>query len=78
MSKTVKDGEFYVRNRKKKETNLKKELDGIEGFDVISRLTQKKNPSNFDIPQGADPGQMVMCETDKIRYVKLNQSGNFA
>jgi len=77
MSKTVKDGEFYVRNRKKQETNLKKDLDGIEGFDVISRLTQKKNPSNFDIPQGADPGQMVMCETDKIRYVKLNQSGNF-
>jgi hypothetical protein len=77
MSKTVKDGEFYVRNRKKQEKNLKKDLDGIEGFDVISRLTQKKNPSNFDIPQGADPGQMVMCETDKIRYVKLNQSGNF-
>ncbi len=42
MSKTVKDGEFYVRNRKKQETNLKKDLDGIEGFDVISRLTQKK------------------------------------
>ena len=77
MSKPVKDGEFYVRNRKKQETSLKKDLDGIEGFDVISRLTQKKNPSNFDIPQGADPGQMVMCETDKIRYVKLNQSGNF-
>ena len=56
MSKTVKDGEFYVRNRKKQETNLKKDLDGIEGFDVISRLTQKKNPSNFDIPQDADPG----------------------
>ena len=77
MSKTVKDGEFYVTNRKTQEKSLKKDLDGIEGFDVISRLTQKKNPSNFDIPQNADPGQMVMCETDKIRYVKLNQSGNF-
>ena len=50
MSKPVKDGEFYVRNRKKQETSLKKDLDGIEGFDVISRLTQKKNPSNFVNP----------------------------
>ena len=77
MSKTVKDGDFYIKNRKKQETTLKKDLDGIEGFDVISRLTQKKNPSKFDIPQNSDPGQMVMCETDKIRYVRLNQSGNF-
>lgn len=47
MSKPVKDGEFYVRNRKKQETSLKKDLDGIEGFDVISRLTQKKKSIKF-------------------------------
>ena len=50
MSKTVKDGDFYIKNRKKQETTLKKDLDGIEGFDVISRLTQKKNPSKFRYP----------------------------
>ncbi len=78
MFKTIDDGNFYITNRKKQEKNLKKDLDGIEGFDVISRLSQKKNPSQFYIPEDVDPGQMVMCkEMSKIRYVKLNKSGDF-
>ena len=76
MSKTIPDGEFYIKNREGQEKKLKKNENGIEGFDVISRQFQQKNPSKFNIPQNSDPGQTVMCQVDKIRYVRLSQPNN--
>ena len=73
MSKTIQDGDFYIKNRNNQEQKLKKNENGIEGFDVISRQFQQKNPSKFNIPQNSDPGQTIMCQVDKIRYVKLSQ-----
>jgi len=77
MSNTIKDGDFYIKNRKKQENEITNNSNGIEGFHIMSRHSQKKNPNNFYIPNDTDPGQMVMCETDKIRYIKINKSGNF-
>lgn len=77
MSNTIKEGEFYINQRKNQEKCLSKDLDIIEGFTVVSRQTQKKNPSNFYIPDGSDPGQTVMCEPDKIRYIRISQTNNF-
>ena len=73
MSKTnTKMVNFMLEIEKNKNKNLKKDLDGIEGFDVISRINfKKKIHPNFDIPQGADPGQMVMCEL-RIKFGMLN------
>ena len=73
MSKTIPDGDFYIKNRNNQEQIFKKNENGIEGFDVISRKFQQKNPSKFNIPQNSDPGQTVMCQVDKIRYVRLSQ-----
>ena len=77
MLNTIKDGNFYIKNRKKQENEIINNSNGIEGFHIMSRHSQKKNPNDFYIPNETDPGQMVMCETDKIRYVKINKSGNF-
>ena len=77
MSNNIKEGEFYINERKKQEKCLKKDLDVIEGFTVVSRQEQKKNPSKFFIPDGADPGQTIMCEPDKIRFVRINQTNNY-
>ncbi len=64
-------------SNKNKEMKLFNNLGIIEGFSTVSRSIQKKNPSKFFIPQGSDPGQMVLCRTDKTRYIKLYQSKNF-
>ena len=77
MSNNIKEGEFYINERKKQEKCLSKDLDIIEGFTVVSRQAQKKNPSNFYIPDGSDPGQTVMCEPDKIRYIRISQTNNY-
>ena len=77
MSKIIPDGDFYIKNRNNQEQKLKKNENGIEGFDVISRKFQQKNPSKFNIPQNSDPGQTVMCQLDKIRYVRLSQQNNY-
>jgi len=77
MSNNIQEGEFYLNQRKNQEKCLSKDLDIIEGFTVVSRQAQKKNPSNFYIPDGADPGQTVMCEPDKIRYIRINQTNNY-
>ena len=77
MSNNVSEGEFYLNQRKKQEECLKPQLNVIEGFSVVSNQAQKKNPNNFYIPDGADPGQSVLCEPDKIRYVRLSQVNNF-
>jgi hypothetical protein len=74
MSKVVNDGDFYVKNRKKMEKHLKKDLDGIEGFEVVSRSFQLKNPNKFAIPDGLDPGQTVMCKQNKARYIKISRN----
>ena len=71
MSNNIQEGEFYINQRKNQEKCLSKDLDIIEGFTVVSRQAQKKNPTNFYIPDGSDPGQTVMCEPDKIRYVRI-------
>jgi hypothetical protein len=73
MLKSINDGNFYIKNRNNQEQKLKKNENGIEGFDVISRQFQQKHSSKFDIPSNADPGQTVMCQVDKIRYVRLSQ-----
>jgi hypothetical protein len=77
MSNNIQEGEFYINQRKNQEKCLSKDLDIIEGFTVVSRQAQKKNPSNFYIPDGSDPGQTVMCEPDKIRYVRISQTDNY-
>lgn len=78
MLETIEDGNYYITNRKNQEKTIITDFDGVEGFDVVSRLSQKKNPSRFYIPQDVDPGQMVMCkEMSKIRYIKLNKLGDF-
>lgn len=77
MSNNIKEGEFYINKRKNQEKCLTKDLDIIEGFTVVSRQSQKKNPTNFLIPDGADPGQTIMCEPDKIRYIKISQKNNY-
>jgi len=77
MSNNIQEGEFYLNQRKNQEKCLSKDLDIIEGFTVVSRQAQKKNPSNFYIPDGSDPGQTVMCEPDKIRYVRISQTNNY-
>lgn len=77
MSNTIKEGEFYINQRKNQEKCLSKDLDIIEGFTVVSRQAQKKNPSNFYIPDGSDPGQTVMCEPDKIKYIRISQTDNY-
>jgi hypothetical protein len=77
MSNNIQEGEFYINQRKNQEKCLSKDLDIIEGFTVVSRQDQKKNPSKFYIPDGSDPGQTVMCEPDKIRYVRLSQTNNY-
>jgi len=77
MSYNIQEGEFYINQRKKQEKCLSKDLDIIEGFTVYSRQSQKKNPSNFVIPDGADPGQTIMCEPDKIRYIRISQTNNY-
>lgn len=77
MSNTIKEGEFYISQRKNQEKCLSKDLDIIEGFTVVSRQAQKKNPSNFYIPDGSDPGQTVMCQPDKIRYIRISQTNNY-
>ena len=74
MSKVVNDGDFYVNNRKNMEKHLKKDLDGIEGFEVVSRSFQLKNPNKFAIPDGLDPGQTVMCKQNKARYIKISRN----
>lgn len=74
MSKVVNDGEFYLKNRKGLEKHLKKDLDGIEGFEVVSRSFQIKNPNKFAIPDGSDPGQTVMCKQNKARYIKISRN----
>jgi len=77
MSNNFKEGEFYINQRKNQEKCLSKDLDIIEGFTVVSRQAQKKNPSNFYIPDGSDPGQTVMCQPDKIRYIRISQTNNY-
>lgn len=77
MSNNIKEGEFYINERKKQEKCLSKDLDVIEGFTLFSRDAQKKNPSNFFIPDGADPGQTIMCQPDKIRYIRISQTDNY-
>lgn len=82
MSKTINHGEYYIKNRKNQENGLKdkKNLEHetvLEGFNIINRKYQKKNPEKFLIPDGMDPGQEVMCEVDKVRFVKLSQTTNF-
>lgn len=77
MSNTIKEGEFYINQRKNQEKCLSKDLDIIEGFTVVSRQAQKKNPSIFYIPDGSDPGQTVICEPDKIKYIRISQTDNY-
>lgn len=73
----IKDGNFYIKQRKVHESNLQKKesvgsgLQIKEGYKNYSRTEQKKMSNKFDIPSGLDPGQMVMCQTNKARYVKL-------
>ena len=64
-------------SNKSKEMKLFNNLGIIEGFSTVSSSIQKKNPSKFFIPPGSDPGQMVLCKTDKTRYIKLSQSKNY-
>ena len=48
MSRNVSDGDFYIKNRKMKESSMKKDLDKVsEGFEVYSTGQQKKNKMNF-------------------------------
>jgi hypothetical protein len=77
MSNNIIEGEFYLNQRKKREKKFKSELNVIEGFSVVSNQQQKQNANKFFIPDGADPGQTVMCEPDKIRYIRLSQMNNF-
>ena len=78
MSRNVSDGDFYIQNRKMKESSMKKDLDKVsEGFEVYSTGQQKKNKMNFLIPDRSDPGQRVMCEIDKIRYVRIAQTNQY-
>ena len=44
---------------------------GIEGFEVVSRSFQLKNPNKFTVPNGLDPGQTVMCSQNMVRYIKI-------
>ena len=65
------DGNFYIQQRKEHESNLqekKKVGSGLqikEGYKNYSRTEEKKMSNTFDIPSGLDPGQMVMCDTEK-------------
>jgi hypothetical protein len=77
MLNNIKEGEFYINQRKKQEKCLSKDLDIIEGFTLFSRQNQKKNPNKFFIPNGADPGQTIMCEPEKIRYIRITQTNNY-
>lgn len=81
MTQNNKQGKEYEKNKndKIKNKNDKKEriLDTVEGFTISSTQDQKKDPSQFFIPNGLDPGQIVMCENDKVRYVRLTQQNNF-
>jgi hypothetical protein len=74
MLNVLDDGDLYVKNRKGMEKRLKKDLEEIEGFEVVSRSFQLKNPNKFAIPNGLDPGQMVMCKQNKARYIKLTKN----
>jgi len=73
----IKDGNFYIQQRKVHESNLQKKesvgsgLQIKEGYKNYSRTEQKKMSNKFDIPSGLDPGQMVMCQTNKARYIKI-------
>jgi hypothetical protein len=43
MSRNVSDGDFYIQNRKMKESSMKKDLDKVsEGFEVYSTWTTKE------------------------------------
>lgn len=71
-------GKEYEKNKNEKMNYKKKHvLDIVEGFSMSSIDDQNKNPSEYNIPNGLDPGQMVMCENDQVRYVRLTQQNNF-
>ena len=77
----IKDGNFYIQQRKEHEGNLQKKkkvgsgLQIKEGYKNYSRSEQKKSPNAFDIPSGLDPGQMVMCETKTTDITGFNCGG---
>ena len=78
MGKKVNHGNDYNTYRKECESKLHQgtcigsNLDKtVEGFKNYSRTQQKKNPSEFDVSNEMDPGQMVMCQASKARYIKL-------
>lgn len=77
MSNNIREGEFYINQRKNQEKCLSKDLDVIEGFTLHSTQVQKKNPNNFFISDGSDPGQRIMCEPDKIKYIRISQTDNY-
>lgn len=79
MLNNIADGNFYIKNRKNMEKKFNgldtiKGKAGIEGFNVISRSDQLKNPNNYNIPDGLDPGQSVMCKQDMVRYIRLSST----
>lgn len=77
----IKDGNFYIQQRKEHEGNLQKKkrvgsgLQIKEGYKNYSRSEQKKSPNAFDIPSGLDPGQMVMCEANTVGIAGSNCGG---
>ena len=78
MGKKVNHGNDYNTYRKECESKLQQgtcigsNLDKtVEGFKNYSRTQQKKNPSEFDVSNEMDPGQMVMCQASKARYIKM-------
>ena len=83
MPQNINHGEYYIKNRRKQESILKENAlesntsSSVEGFDVINPDYQKKHSDKFLMADGIDPGQTVMCEVDKVRYVRLNQTNNF-
>jgi hypothetical protein len=80
MSKPINHGDFYVKNRRNMEKNIRIDLDGsdslrpIEGFEVVSRSFQLKNPNKFVIADGLGPGQTVMCKQTMARYIKISRN----
>jgi hypothetical protein len=78
MEKKIIHGNQYNAYKKKCESKMSKStcmdnnLDKtVEGFKNVSRAEQKKNPNKFGISKELDPGQMVMCEATKARYIKI-------
>jgi len=71
MSAIINEGKFYIEKRMEEEGNLQKKkgigsrLQIKEGYNNYSRTDEKNTTTASTIQSVLDPGQMVMCDTEK-------------